>query len=91
MRGPWTTPPPFGSSAPNRRVLIRAIEIAAEEGHLSADTDASQVAFEIHGLILALHYEARFLRSPGCIDRAWRGFGAILERNGARQPAGRKS
>ncbi|MCY1549434.1 hypothetical protein D9M68_855990 [compost metagenome] len=70
--------------------LRRSIELAIEEGHLSADTDGSQVAFEIHGLILALHYEARFLRSPGCIDRAWRGFAAILERNGARPSAARK-
>ncbi len=71
--------------------LKRAIEIAAEEGHFAPDTDASQVAFEIHGLILALHYEARFLRSPGCLDRAWRGFAAILERNGAAQAPRRKS
>jgi hypothetical protein len=28
------------------------------------------MAFEIHGLILALHYEARFLKNPGSIDRA---------------------
>ncbi|MBL0918427.1 MAG: TetR/AcrR family transcriptional regulator [Hydrogenophaga sp.] len=69
----------------------RAVEIAAEEGHFAPDTDASQVAFEIHGLILALHYEARFLRSPGCIDRAWRGFAAILERNGAAAAPRRKS
>jgi AcrR family transcriptional regulator len=27
-------------------------------------------AFETHGLILALHYEARFLRQPGAIERA---------------------
>ncbi len=71
--------------------LKRAIEIAVEEGHFAPDTDASQVAFEIHGLILALHYEARFLRSPGCLDRAWRGFAAILERNGAAQAPRRKS
>lgn len=69
----------------------RAIEIAAEEGHFAPDTDASQVAFEIHGLILALHYEARFLRSPGCLDRAWRGFAAILERNGATAAPRRKT
>jgi AcrR family transcriptional regulator len=69
----------------------RAIEIAAEEGHFAPDTDASQVAFEIHGLILALHYEARFLRSPGCLDRAWRGFAAILERNGATAASRRKT
>lgn len=70
--------------------LKRAIEIAVEEGHFAPDTDASQVAFEIHGLILALHYEARFLRSPGCLDRAWRGFAAILDRNGAAQAPRRK-
>jgi AcrR family transcriptional regulator len=69
----------------------RAIEIAVEEGHFAPDTDASQVAFEIHGLILALHYEARFLRSPGCINRALKGFDAILERNGARPTPARKT
>jgi hypothetical protein len=30
--------------------------------------------FEIHGLILALHYEARFLQNPGSIERAIMGF-----------------
>lgn len=69
----------------------RAIVIAVEEGHFAPDTDASQVAFEIHGLILALHYEARFLRSPGCIHRALKGFDAILERNGARTRPARKT
>lgn len=70
-----------------QQALQRAIGIAVEEGHLAADTDAFQVAFEIHGLILALHYEARFLRTPGCLERAWRGFDAILERHGARLAA----
>jgi hypothetical protein len=40
-----------------------------------------QVAFEIHGLILALHYEARFLRNPGAADRARKGFTEIVARN----------
>jgi hypothetical protein len=40
--------------------------------------------FEIHGLILALHYEARFLKLPGSLDRAVKGFESILERNGAK-------
>jgi len=31
-------------------------------------------------LILALHYEARFLRNPGAADRARRGFIHICER-----------
>jgi AcrR family transcriptional regulator len=59
----------------------RAIAQAKDEGHLRADADEQQVAFEIHGLILALHYEARFLRLPGSIKRASAGFEAILGRN----------
>ena len=60
--------------------LHRAVELAQQEGHLSRESDAHQIAFEIHGLILALHYEARFLRSPGATDRARQGFSHILAR-----------
>ena len=63
--------------------LHRAIVLAQECGHLRADADAHQVAFEIHGLILALHYEARFLQNPGSISRAERGFSEILARYAA--------
>ncbi len=61
-----------------RRALQRAIEQALREGHLRADTDVQQMLFEIHGLILALHHDARFLRTPGAIDRARAGFERIL-------------
>lgn len=61
----------------------RAVEQAKEEGHLSPDADERQVGFEIHGLILAVHYEARFLKSPGSIERATRAFEQILTRYGA--------
>jgi AcrR family transcriptional regulator len=61
----------------------RAIVQAKEAGHLRAAADERQIAFEIHGLILALHYEARFLRAPGAIERATAGFEAILARNAA--------
>jgi AcrR family transcriptional regulator len=54
--------------------LERAIGLAVEEGHLKADTDAMQLLFELHGLILALHHDARFLRTPGAEDRARRAF-----------------
>ena len=54
---------------------------AQEEKHLTAVADPLQVAFEIHGLILALHYEARFLRNPGAADRARKGFSEIVARN----------
>jgi AcrR family transcriptional regulator len=58
--------------------LERAIHIAVEEGHLHEDTDAQQMLFEIHGLILALHHDARFLRNPGTLERARRGFERVL-------------
>jgi AcrR family transcriptional regulator len=60
--------------------LRRAVELAQAEGQLSSKTDAHQIAFEIHGLILALHYEARFLRNPGATELARLGFSHILER-----------
>ena len=60
--------------------MLRAVVLAKECGDLRADADEHQVAFEIHGLILALHYEARFLQNPGSIERAHRGFENILMR-----------
>jgi len=60
--------------------LRRAVELAQAEGQLSRVSDAHQIAFEIHGLILALHYEARFLRNPIAADRARQGFQHILSR-----------
>jgi len=63
--------------------LQRAVILAQQCGHLRADADEKQVAFEIHGLILAWHYEARFLKSPGSIGRANQGFENILARYSA--------
>lgn len=60
--------------------MKRAIEIATAEGHLRPDTDAGQMGFEIHALILALHYEARFLRSPESLQRALTAFEGIVGR-----------
>jgi AcrR family transcriptional regulator len=60
--------------------MLRAVRQAQEEGHLRADADAKQISFEIHALILALHYEARFLRSPDSLSRATAGFDNILAR-----------
>ena len=60
--------------------MRRAIEQCKELGQLRAETDEQQMLFEIHGLILALHYEARFLHTPGSIARAHQGFDNILAR-----------
>jgi AcrR family transcriptional regulator len=60
--------------------LRRAIEMAQNLRQLDPQADARQIAFEIHGLILALHYEARFLRNPGAAERARKGFAQICAR-----------
>jgi AcrR family transcriptional regulator len=62
--------------------LYRAVVQAKQEGHLLQSADEEQMAFEIHALILALHYEARFLQKPGSIDRAHRSFDNMLARYG---------
>jgi len=66
-----------------QNALQRAVAQAQKEKHLTPKADPLQVAFEIHGLILALHYEARFLRNPGAADRARKGFTEIVARNQA--------
>ncbi|MBS0448048.1 MAG: TetR/AcrR family transcriptional regulator [Proteobacteria bacterium] len=59
--------------------LERAIRIAVDEGHLRSDADPQQVLFEVHGLILALHHDARFLRHPGAVERARKAFERVLD------------
>jgi AcrR family transcriptional regulator len=73
--------------------MKRAIQSAMAEGQLDNDVEEEQMLFEIHGLILALHYEARFLKDAGAFARANRGFENILRRYGAGKeaPARKKS
>ena len=61
----------------------RTVVQARDEGHLASDMDAEQMVFELHGLILALQYEARFLRSSKSLARTHKGFENILQRYGA--------
>jgi AcrR family transcriptional regulator len=65
--------------------LGRAITIAVDEGQLRKDTDPMQMLFELHGLILALHHDARFLRIPGALERAHVGFERALAHYSATQ------
>ena len=67
------------------RVLVAAALARTESRGTQArldfpDTDPAQMQFEMHGLILALHYEARFLRSPDSVRRALQAFEGIVER-----------
>ncbi|MBP5991583.1 MAG: TetR/AcrR family transcriptional regulator [Piscinibacter sp.] len=59
--------------------LERAIRMGVEAGHLKPDTDPAQMLFEVHGLILALHHDARFMRHPGAVERARIAFLRVLE------------
>jgi AcrR family transcriptional regulator len=59
--------------------LLRAVQQAADVGDLKPDTDAGQMVYEMYGLILALHHDARFLRTPGALERARRGFQRLIE------------
>ena len=61
-----------------QNALQRAIELAIAEGHLQAQTDPPQLLFEVHGLILALHHDARFLRNPHAVERARRAFDRVV-------------
>ena len=67
--------------------LERAIRIAIAEGQLREDTEPEQMLFEIHGLILALHHDARFLRNPGVLDRARTAFERVVAQYQPESPA----
>jgi len=58
-----------------RRCVLQAIEM----GHLRADADADQMVYEMYGLVLALHHDARFLKMPGSTERAEAGFERLIE------------
>jgi len=58
--------------------LERSVRLAIDEGHLKPATDPLQLVFEVHGLILALHHDARFLRNPGAIERVRAGFERLV-------------
>ena len=58
--------------------LQRAATQSIQEGHLPPDTDADQLVFEMYGLVLALHHDARFIKRPGSVERAQAGFARLM-------------
>ncbi|PAT43620.1 TetR/AcrR family transcriptional regulator [Vandammella animalimorsus] len=58
--------------------LQRAVAQSQAAGHLSPDAPPAQLVFEIHALVLALHYEVRFLRNPTALDYAQHGFERLI-------------
>ncbi|UXH77346.1 TetR/AcrR family transcriptional regulator [Roseateles amylovorans] len=69
--------------------IRKAILLAQDSGHLVPQADPDQILFEMHGLILSLHHDARFLRSPGALGRAGVGLERILDSFAT--PAGRQT
>ncbi|QOL50358.1 TetR/AcrR family transcriptional regulator [Massilia litorea] len=59
--------------------LLRAVQQSIDCGDLQTGADPQQLVYEMYGLILALHHDARFLRVPGALDRANRGFARLIE------------
>jgi AcrR family transcriptional regulator len=65
-----------------RRCVLQTIEL----GHLRAETDPDQLVYEMYGLILALHHDARFLKMPGSVNRAQLGFDRLIQSYQSPQP-----
>jgi hypothetical protein len=59
--------------------LYRSVVQCVEMGHLRSDIDPQQLVYEMYGLILALHHDARFIKRPGSVERARRGFERLLQ------------
>ena len=74
-----------------QQALERAIRMAIDGGQLKCDTDVQQMLFEMHGLILALHHDARLMRSPGALQRARRAYERLVHFHLADGAATRKS
>jgi AcrR family transcriptional regulator len=62
-----------------KRELIKAIRQAVSEGHLNRNVDAQQLVFEVYGLMLAMHQDARLLRSADSAKRARSGLRRLID------------
>jgi len=70
-----------------QRELIRAIQQAIDTGELRTDTDPSELVFDLYGVILVLHHDARLLDSPDAQARARRALERLLAAYAAAAPA----
>src|SRR5205823_1500971 len=61
-----------------QEALVRGAQQAIDCGDLKAGTDAQQLVYEMYGLVLAVHHDARFMRRPGTVERAQRGFARLI-------------
>jgi AcrR family transcriptional regulator len=68
--------------------LLKAIRQALAEGHLKRGLDAPQMVFEIYGLMLVMHQDARLLRSADSAKRARAGLRRLIDDARVAAPAG---
>jgi AcrR family transcriptional regulator len=62
-----------------RGALAKAVRLAIEEGHLRPDTDPWQIAFELMGIVLAVHHDRGLLDDSRSPERARRAFGRLID------------
>jgi len=67
--------------------LLRAIQVAQSEGHLDRRADGHQMVFEIYGLMLILHQDARLMRSSDSVQRARTALSRLIEAARPREAA----
>ena len=72
-----------------RSVLKRTVVQAIDEGHLTAQTDADQLVFEMDALFTGAMRDARFLGDRNALDRAWDTWQRLVAGRAA-APAARK-
>jgi AcrR family transcriptional regulator len=61
-----------------RSTLARSVRMCVESGELRAETDASQVAFELYGIVLACNHDARLFGRADASVRASEAFERLL-------------
>ena len=70
------------------RELARALQQAVDSGELEPDTDISEMIFDLYGIILVLHHDARLLGNERAPERARRALKRIIAaRRAVAQPA----
>jgi hypothetical protein len=58
--------------------MFKAAQQAIDQGHLDATCDPAQLVFELYGVMLALHHDARLLRDARAVERAHRACARVL-------------
>jgi len=65
----------------------KAVRLAIDEGHLNANTDPEQIAFEMLGIVLASHNHRRLLGDKEARKRSLLAFEQLIARNAAPRKA----